>query len=138
MKTEYPYTVEKDGDGLLFVQFIDLEEAFTQGETMEEAAFNAEEVLGAILAYRIDNNQEIPNPSICPENGFAVSPSPEVQSALLLKKARGDKPLSELANVMKTSWPAAQRLENPHHWPNLKQLDKAARALGKRLILSLE
>jgi predicted RNase H-like HicB family nuclease len=31
MKTEYPYTVEKDEDGLLFVQFIDLEAAFTQG-----------------------------------------------------------------------------------------------------------
>ncbi|MGH8557526.1 MAG: helix-turn-helix domain-containing protein [Methylococcales bacterium] len=65
-------------------------------------------------------------------------PSPEVQAALPLKKARGNKPLSELANAMKTSWPAVRRLENPHRWPNLKQLDKAARALGKRLVLSLE
>ena len=33
---------------------------------------------------------------------------------------------------------AAQRLEDPHHWPSLKQLDRAAKVLGKRLVLSLE
>lgn len=138
MSTNYPYTIEADEDGFLFVQFIDLEEAFTQGETIEEAVFNAEEVLSAMLAYRLENNQEIPEPSPCPNNGYSVSPRPEVQAALLFRKARGNKPLSELANAMNTSWPAAQKLEDPHHWPSLKQLDKAARALGKRLILSLE
>jgi antitoxin HicB len=134
----YPYTIEKDEEGFFFVQFIDLEEAFTQGETLEEAIYNADEVLSAILAYRMDKNQEIPEPSACPENGHMGTPNPEVQAALLLRKARGSKPLSELATAMKTSWPAAQRLEDPHHWPNLKQLDKAARALGKKLVLSLE
>jgi antitoxin HicB len=138
MRTDYPYTVEKDQDGFLFVQFTDLDEVFTQGETLEEAAYNASEVLSAMLAYRLENNQEIPDPSPVTQNSFMAAPSPEVQAALLLRKARGNKTLSELANTMKTSWPAVQRLENPHHWPNLKQLDKAARALGKRLILTLE
>lgn len=138
MRTEYPYTVEKDQDGCFFVQFIDLEDVYTQGENLEEATFNAGEVLSGMLAYRLEKNQEIPAPSPCPESGYLTSPSPEVQAALLLRKARGDKSLSELANAMKTSWPAAQRLEDPRHWPSLKQLDKAARALGKRLILSLE
>lgn len=135
MRTDYPYTVETDNDGFLFVQFTDLEDTFTQGETLEEAAYNASEVLSAMLAYRLEHNQEIPNPSAATQNSYRAAPSPEVQAALLLRKARA---LSELANAMKTSWPAAQRLENPHHWPNLKQLDKAARALGKRLILTLE
>ncbi|MDD2802234.1 MAG: type II toxin-antitoxin system HicB family antitoxin [Methylobacter sp.] len=138
MKTEFPYTAEKDEDGMFFVQFIDLEEAFTQGETLEEAAYNASEVLSAMLAYRMEKNQEIPNASRCPEDGFLAVPSPEVQAALLLRNARGSRPLSDVASSMNTSWPAAQRLENPHHWPSLKQLDKAARALGKRLVLSLE
>ncbi len=138
MNTEYPYTVEKDEDGFLFVQFIDLEEAFTQGETFEEARFNASEVLSAMLAYRLTKNQDIPTPSKCPINGFMISPRPEVQAALLLRNARGSRPLSELASSMNTSWPTVQRLEDPHHWPSLKQLDKAARALGKRLVLSLE
>lgn len=138
MRTDYPYTVEADEDGFLFVQFIDLEDTFTQGETLEEAAYNASEVLSAMLAYRLEKNQEIPEPSPCPVKGYMASPSPEVQAALLLRKARGNKTLTELANAMKTSWPAVQRLEDPHHWPSLKQLDKAARALGKRLILTLE
>ncbi len=138
MRTDFPYTVEADEDGFLFVQFIDLEDTFTQGETLEEAAYNASEVLSAMLAYRLEENQEIPEPSNCPINGYMASPRPEVQAALLLRKARGNKTLSELASAMKTSWPAVQRLEDPRHWPSLKQLDKAARALGKKLILTLE
>ncbi len=38
---------------------------------------------------------------------------------------------------METSWPQAKRLEDPHHWPSLKTLDKAARVLGKPLVLTL-
>lgn len=138
MKSEYPYTVEKDEDGFLFVQFIDLEEVFTQGETLEEARYNASEVLSAMLAYRLEKHQEIPEPSECPSNGFLATPEPKVQAALLLRKARGNKSLTELANAMNITWAAVEKLENPHHCPSLKQLDKAAKALGKKLVLSLE
>lgn len=134
----YPYLTEPDEDGGYFVHFIDIEEAFTQADTLEEAAFNAAEVLTGILACRLDDNEDIPDPSDCPKNGYMASPSPKVQAALLLKKARGNKSLTELANAMNTTWAAAQRLENPQHWTSLKQLDKAAKALGKRLILTLE
>lgn len=136
MNLAYPYTVEPQ-DGGFFVQFVDLEEAFTEGATPEEAAFNAAEVLSGILAYRLEHGDDIPAPS--PANGHPVAlPAASVQSALLIRQARGHRPLSELARALDTSWPSAQRLENPHHWPSLKQLDKAARALGKRLVLSIE
>lgn len=117
MKTEYPYTVEQDEDGFFFVQFVDLEEAFTQGETLEDAMSNAAEVLSAMLAYRLEDNQVIPEPSECPSNGLMTTPKLEIQAALLLRKAKG---------------------KNPHHCPSLKQLDKVAKTLGKRLVLSLE
>lgn len=138
MNIAYPYTATLDDSGAYFVQFRDIEEAFTEGETLEEAAFNAAEVLSGILAYRLENNQDVPESSALHPGEFLAMPGVEVQSALLLRKARAGRPLSELANAMQTSWPAVQRLENPHHWPTLKQLDKAARALGKRLVLSLE
>ena len=67
-----------------------------------------------------------------------VAPDALAQSAVLLRLARGDRPLADLARAMETSWAAAQRLEDPHHWPSLKQLDHAAKVLGKRLVLSLE
>lgn len=137
MKFNYPYTVELQESGGYLVQFVDIEEAFTEGETVEEAAFNAAEVLTAILEYRIDEGQDVPVPSPAGDRPVAT-PSVAVQSALLLRKARGDRPLSDLARAMETSWPAAQRLENPRHWPTLKQLDKAARVLGKRLVLAME
>lgn len=138
MMIAYPYLADREEDGRFFVHFIDIEEAITQADTLEEAAFNASEVLSGMLACRLDDNESIPEPSVCPENGYLASPSPKVQSALLLRKARGKKSLTELANAMNTTWTAAQRLENPKHWTSLKQLDKAAKALGKRLILTLE
>lgn len=138
MNVAYPYTTTFEDDQTYFVQFHDIEEAFTQGETLEEAAFNAAEVLTGILAYRLEHNQEIPSPSPVQAGDSLALPGVEVQSALLLRQARGHRSLSDLANAMQTSWPTVQRLENPHHWPTLRQLDKAARALGKRLVLSLE
>jgi antitoxin HicB len=136
MKLVYPYIVQAQ-DGGFFIQFVDLEEAFTEGETLEEAAFNAAEVLTGLLAYRLEKGESLPEPS--PADGRPVaSPNAAVQSALLLREARGDRPLSDLARALETSWAAAQRLEDPKHWPSLKQLDRAARVLGKRLVLSLE
>ncbi|OIP46956.1 MAG: HicB family protein [Deltaproteobacteria bacterium CG_4_10_14_3_um_filter_60_8] len=137
MKLSYPYTVEPQEGGGYLVQFVDIEEAFTEGETMEEAAFNAAEVLTALLAYRLEKGAQIPEPSEVDGLPLA-SPSAAVQSAILVHYARGNRPMSELARALETSWPAAQRLENPRHWPTLKQLDRAAKMLGKRLVLSLE
>lgn len=137
MNLGYPYTVEPQETGGYLVQFLDLEEAFTEGATREEAAFNAAEVLTGILAYRAAHGQDIPRPT--PAEGRPVAyPSPSVQAALLVHWARGERPLSDLARALNTSWAAAQRLEDPNHWPSLKQLDRAASAMGKRLVLALE
>jgi antitoxin HicB len=137
MNLSYPYTVEPQEGGGFFVQFVDFEEAFTEGNNLEEAAFNAAEVLTGILTYRLEKGDSIPVPSVADQHPVA-SPSAAVQSALLLRQARGNRPLSDLARALETSWAAAQRLEDPRHWPSLKQLDRAARVLGKRLVLSLE
>ena len=56
---------------------------------------------------------------------------------MLIDFARQGRPLSELARAMGTSWPAAQRLIRPGN-PTIKQLERAAAALGKRLVISLE
>jgi antitoxin HicB len=137
MKFSYPYTMQPQDGGGYFVQFVDLEEAFTEGETVEEAAFNAAEVLTGVLSYRIEKGDEIPAPS--PAGDMLVAtPSASVQAAILLRDARGEKSLSDMARALETSWAAAQRLEDPRHWPTLKQLDRAAKLLGKRLVLALD
>ena len=139
MKIEYPVQITKEEDGIFFVSFPDIEEAITQGETIEEALFNASEVLTLTMEYRLDEEQKIPEPSnITGKNIYLISPDVKVQAALLVRRAREGKSLAELARALETSWPSVKRLENPHNSPTLKMIDKAAAALGKRLVLSFE
>lgn len=120
------------------VKFFDLEEAITEGETLEEALFQAADVLTLTLEGRIDEGLEIPLPSVKPENAHLIAPSARVQAALLVRFAKKDHTTSELARTLETSWASVSRLEDPHHWPSLRQLERAAAALGQRLIISLE
>jgi antitoxin HicB len=139
MKLEYPYTLEPQETGGFIVQFLDIEEAFTEGATPEECAFNAAEVLTGILEQRLEDGMEIPLPSKRGRRPVA-SPSAAVQTAILLRVTRlaEGKTLAELARALGTSWPAVQRLEKPNANPTLKQLERVAHALGKRLVLEFE
>lgn len=139
MKIEYPAKIKKEEDGIFFVSFLDIEEAMTQGETMEEALFNASEVLTLSLEYRLDEEQKIPEPSqITGSDIHLISPGAKVQAALLVRRTREGTSLANLARTLETSWPSVKRLENPHHSPTLKMIDRAAAALGKKLVLSFE
>ncbi len=138
MAINYPATFQPEPTGGFFVQFVDLEEAFTEGDTMEEAMFNAAEVLTLTLEGRIEEGQAIPEPSPNVQGASYIAPDAKTQAVLLLRHARGTRTLADLARALNTSWPQAKRLEDPRHWPSLKTLDRAARVLGKRLVLSME
>lgn len=138
MDIRYPALVERQGDGTYLVRFIDLDDTFTEGLTQEEALFNAAEVLSAMLAWRLDESKDIPAPSLKVKGAFYITPDAKTQAAMLLRLARGERTLADLARALETSWPAARRLEDPTHWPSLKTLERAAAALGKRLVLTLE
>ncbi len=139
MRVEYPAKIVKDEDGIYFVSFPDLEEAFTQGETMEEALFNAAEVLSLVLEHRVDENIDIPDPSVMAGPDIhMVAPDAGVQAAILVRKSRGGRTMADLARALDTSWPAANRLENPRNSPSLRMLARAAAALGRKLVISFE
>ena len=138
MEIRYPATIERQSDGAYFVQFVDLPDTFTEGRTREEALFNAAEVLSAMLVWRLDEAKDVPAPSPKVKGAHYIAPDAKTQAAMLLRLARGERSLSELARALETSWPAAKRLEDPTHWPSLKTLERAAAALGKRLVLTLE
>ena len=63
MDIRYPATVESQNDGTFLVQFVDLPDTFTEGQTKEEALFNATEVLSAMLAFRLDEAKDVPAPT---------------------------------------------------------------------------
>jgi antitoxin HicB len=90
------------------------------------------------MGWLLDENKPVPAPSPAGEGMYLIAPDARTQAALLIRRARGDRSLADLARALETSWPSAQRLENPRHSPTLRQLEKAAAALGKRLVLVLE
>jgi antitoxin HicB len=137
MRIAYQAIIEPGEDSGFFVRFPDLDEAFSEGETLSEILFNAEEVLNLTIDGRIEEGMELPEPREH-EGGVWIYPSPQVQAALLVRFARRGRSLADLARALGTSWPSAQRLENPRISPNLRQLSKAATALGQRLVLSFE
>ncbi len=138
MNILYPAIFEYDSaDKRYTVHFPDFPEAITEGETLEEALFNAYEVLTLTLEGRMDEGMDIPKPSRI-KNAKMIAPSARTQAALLMRLAKGEHTTAEIARALNTSWPAVARLEDPHHWPNLRQLERAAAAIGQRLVISLE
>ena len=59
----YPANIKKSRDGTYDVQFVDFKEAFTYGDTLDEARDNASEVLSGVLESLIAHNQPIPAPT---------------------------------------------------------------------------
>ena len=138
MDIRYPATVESQKDGSHLVRFLDLPDTFTEGQSRDAALFNAAEALSAMLAWRLNEAKDVPAPTQKAKGAHYIAPDAKTQAAMLLRLARGERTLSDLARALQTSWPAAKRLEDPTHWPSLKTLDRAAAALGKRLVLTLE
>jgi len=138
MEIRYPALLTETAEGGFCVNFVDLDEAITEGDTLEEALFNAAEVLTLTLEGRIEEGMDIPAPSQNISSARYIAPNARTQSVLLLRYLRGERTLADLARALGTSWPQAKRLEDPTHWPSLKTLDRAANVLGKRLVLSVE
>lgn len=128
----YPAKIGINAAGRYFVNFSDIDEAITEGETLEEALFNAQEVLTLSLEGRLDEKMDIPLPSsIEGDDVHNIAPSARVQAALLIARSRKDKTnMAEFARSLQTSWPSASKLEDPHHSPSIKTQEKAAHALG--------
>ena len=137
MKIWYPCNIEKDRDEKYLVTFPDFPETFTEGETEEEALFNASEALTLTLEGRAEENMLIPFPSQI-ETATMIYPSSRVQAALLVRFSRKGRKIADLARSLGTSWPVVSHMEDLQHWTTLRQLEKTAAILGKRLVVSFE
>lgn len=134
----YPAVFAAQDDGGFTVTFPDIPEAVTEGDDHDAALFNAAEVLTLCLEQRMEDGDPIPTASKI-KGAVWVEPAAAVQAALLVRQAReGEgKTLADMARALNTSWPAAQRLEQPGSNPTLRQLERAAAALGRRLVVEL-
>jgi antitoxin HicB len=135
----YPARIARTKDGVFDVQFVGIREAFTEGDTLEEALANASEVLSGIVLSRIAHEIDIPEPrrGLRGKDIHYVLPDAKTQSALVVRDAFAGVNIAQVARELETSWPSVNRLRDPSHWPTLKLLDRAMRAVGKELVISI-
>jgi antitoxin HicB len=126
----YPAKI-KPGDGVFYVEFRDVENCFTYGDSYEEAVHNAEDVLGEMLKHMAKANEDLPKPSKAKKGEIILSPFPEIAAPLelyLLRKKLG-KTIEETANIIGIS---KQRYSDIERGKNLtlKTFHRVTTALG--------
>ena len=127
----YGASITSDEDGFL-VTFRDLSNVFTYGQTREEAIFNAVEALDGVLLEMATEDLAIPFPSALKSNEEAISVSPEVAAPIMLHLLRKEsgQTIADIAQTMEIKYQTYQRMETSGHYLTLKNLKRAARAMG--------
>ena len=141
MKIEYPLRIHKAEEGGFWAEFPDLPGCITEGDTLEETLNNAKEALNGWITSRFERNFEVPTSSkIKGRNIYKIEPSPEVRVPLLLRKVRTESGLSQsvVAKKLNITYQTYQLWEKPQaDNPTVKQLEKIANAIGKKLVLEI-
>ena len=124
----------------IVVSFPDVPEAITQGDDMADARTQAEEALGlALLTYP---ERRLPLPKARAKGKgltlVAVAPGVAAKLAVLEAFAAAGIPKSELARRMGKDEKEIRRILDPKHPTKLPAMVEALRALGKRLVISVE
>ncbi len=133
----YAAKIVPDGDGFV-VTFRDLKNVFTEGDTYEEALFNAQEVLDSLLLEMAQDEFNISNPTSCRKGEIPIAVSPEVAVSVLLHKLRKQINYSmiDVARSMGVSYQNYQQIEAGKNI-TLKSLKRAAAALGATVEIRL-
>lgn len=136
---DYPVTLKKDGDTVL-VTFVDVPEGITYGADEQEALLQAIDALETGLSFYVEARKALPVPSKPKRGQKTVAPSALEGAKLGVYKAIMDQGIrkSDLARRMGWHMPQVDRLFDLRHASKFEQLQTAASALGKRLVLSME
>lgn len=126
-------------DGGFVVTCRDLPEAITQGETTDEALFEAADCLEEAIAARIDDERDIPIPSASRrgERLVSVPPSMALKAAVYLAVREAGISNSELARRMRLDEKEARRILDPHHQTKITRIEAALSVLGRHVQLAL-
>jgi antitoxin HicB len=126
-------------EGRFDVEFPDIPNVITFGDSIEHALAMASEALNGALECDVAQGWPLPEARTGPGKGlYPIEVEPQIRLAWEFRKLRGDRSQSEIASRLKMSYQAYQRLENPGKAnPTVKTLEKVAKAFGKRLEIGL-
>jgi antitoxin HicB len=118
----------------------DLPEVITQGDEVEEALAQASDAMDEAFAARIDDGEDFPETSVPRKGEYVVAPSSDLSAKAALYLAMKEAAISkaDLARTLQMDEKEVRRLLDPHHPSKLPRMEEALRALGKRLVLSLQ
>jgi antitoxin HicB len=124
-------------EGGFIVNFPDLPNGWSQGETRDEALAQAADLVDEMILGRMAHNEDIPRPS--PAKGRPVVAPPALTAAKFeayraMRAARLNK--RQLAERL--GWQPSQvtRLFDGRHASRLDQIEAALHALGRRLVVT--
>ena len=124
----------------IVVSFPDVPEAITQGDDVADARVQAEEALGIALLTYPERGLPPPKPR-AKRKGLtliAVTPGVAAKLAVLEAFAAAGIGKSELGRRMGKDEKEVRRILDPKHPTKLPAMVEALRALGKRLVVSVE
>ena len=129
----------KKSNGAYLVEFPDIPNINTYGETIKDALNNAKEALNGCLESDFERGFKLPKPSKGKyQSGYPVDVEPHISLAYQLRKIRNGISQSEIAKKLGISYQAYQKLENPRKCnPTVKTLEKISEVFGKNLVISL-
>ena len=118
--------------------FPDFPEAITRGEDEADALNQATDALEEAIAARMKQGDEIPVASHQTAPMVPVPTQTALKAALYLalRGARGRQ--GALAGQLRKDEKEVRRLLDPHHRSRPKSVERALRALGKRVTVVLE
>lgn len=141
MLDSYIAKIEADGDGFL-ATFADVPEAITGGADIDEAIANATEALELALLTYAGDGTTIPAPSPPGHGGtYRSIPVPAAVAAkiafIVAFREFGLTRVALAARLGKAET-EVRRMLDPYHQTKLPAIEAGLRALGKRLVISVE
>lgn len=135
---DYPVTLTPDGDTVL-VTFADVPEAITFGIDEDEALLQAVDALETALAFYVDARKPLPVPSQPAAGQAVVRPSALECAKLGVYRAMTEQGIkkSELARRLGWHMPQVDRLFDLSHASRFEHIEAAARALGRRVEITV-
>ena len=136
----YYAKLEPDDDGGVIVTFPDVPEALTAGDDREEALANAADALGVALLAVLDAGRNLPVPSTHGPELVPVTPSAQGAAKMAEISAWRESGLSKVALAQRLGGDekVARKILDPREATKLPALEAALRALGRRLVISVE
>lgn len=135
----YPATVESNNEGGFIAKFRDVPEAITEAWDLEELKNNARDALISAIDFYIEDRKAFPVGSTVKSGEIAIElPVSVVAKVLLLNTMvqANVRPI-DLARKMKVKPQEVTRLTDIRHATKIDTIQKALRALGKELVITL-